>query len=106
MESKIEYQVTKSLHRIALDSQTMRDLVNSEKIRVTDKNKAIEFVMERAEPGVDFRFFYYPYPQSYETIGTVEIGYANCDEFLLEDGSVDLEKFRAEVEKELSKKFD
>lgn len=84
----------------------MRDLVNSEKIRVTDKNKAIEFVMERANPGVSFRFFYYPYPQSKETFGAFETGFANCDEFLLEDGSVDLEKFRAEVEKELSKEFD
>lgn len=106
---RIKYQIIKARHRLVKGAnQKLSDLVKHEKFIVwDDKDKAIETVMDNAEPGTNFQFMYSPKDENpYKYIAIGQIGRIDCDDFLLPDESLDVERLRAEVTKELSKEFD
>lgn len=101
----MEIKVTKCLHRIASETQTLKQLVSGETHIFSTKDEAINYVLEVAEPGMHFEFFYYPTPHSKENVGVAQNGFVDCDDYL--DGDkLKLEELEKAVIKELSKEFD
>lgn len=105
-EKTIEYQIIKCLHRIATDDQTMEELVSHEKLKTTNKEDAINYMMSKAKPGVHFEILYYPVPVTFYSVLITENGFVDCDDNLNADGDVDKEKVRASIEKAISKELD